>query len=326
MNLTRKLLISVMTLTFLNSACNLPAQTPPSLGTELPSVSSTSTSILIFGTPTALIPVTGIDNMASLQCQFCVNDEIHAVLVLPEPASFLVSEPITGINCLTVQIVNGRRVVICRAAQQTSFTLNVCITGSHCSQVPVQLEPCALMPETGVGTPRATMPVNVLPTQVNTMIPTTSASSISTPMPTQPGLARSPFTATPVPPFQPVTTPLATAAPSTGQQDPAGFAQWYFAKVWGERNYQDLWNNYLTPSYKANVGSGVYEDYVAWWNSVERVEVDSVQVLENNGTQARIRVNAAFYMRDGRVVPSQPYEYDLLYDAARGTWMFDYRI
>jgi hypothetical protein len=58
---------------------------------------------------------------------------------------------------------------------------------------------------------------------------------------------------------------------------------------------------------------------------VERVEVQSVSVLQNDGVHAAIRVYAAFTMSDGRVVPSQAYDYDLLYDTARGTWMFDYR-
>jgi hypothetical protein len=76
-------------------------------------------------------------------------------------------------------------------------------------------------------------------------------------------------------------------------------------------------------SYKTNVGSGLFEDYVAWWNSVARVDVNSVEVLANNGTDAWVRVNLTFHMRDGRVVENQVYEYDFLYDSIRQTWMFD---
>lgn len=208
----------------------LPAQTPrPPLGTTLPNEPLTPTATLNIATPTVLIPVTGMDNVASLLCEFCVNDEIHAVLVLSEPASFLVSNPITGINCLTAQVVNGRRIVICRGTQQTSFTLNICIDGSDCSQLPVTLETCPLIPQTGVGTARATLPVNVFPTLSSTLVPPTSPASTSTPTPTQPGIARSPFTATAAAPFQPITTPLGTSsAPPSGLQDPAGFAQGYF--------------------------------------------------------------------------------------------------
>jgi hypothetical protein len=93
--------------------------------------------------------------------------------------------------------------------------------------------------------------------------------------------------------------------------------------VWKERDYQNLWDNYLTVSFKANVGSGLFEDYVGWWNSVERVDVNSVDVIENNSRDAWVRVNLTFHMKDGRVVRDQIYDYDFLYDASRSTWMFD---
>ena len=93
--------------------------------------------------------------------------------------------------------------------------------------------------------------------------------------------------------------------------------------MWNERDYQNLWDNYLTASYIANVGSGLFEDYVGWWNSVQRVDVNSVDVLGNNGINAWVRVNLTFHMTDGRVVNNQVYYYDFLYDPSRGTWMFD---
>jgi hypothetical protein len=94
--------------------------------------------------------------------------------------------------------------------------------------------------------------------------------------------------------------------------------------VWTERDYRNLWDNYLTASYKANVGSGIFEDYAGWWNTVEQVEVNSVAVIENNGTHAWVRVNLTFYMKNGRVLPNEIYDYDLLYDTGRDTWLFDY--
>lgn len=93
--------------------------------------------------------------------------------------------------------------------------------------------------------------------------------------------------------------------------------------MWNERDYQNLWDNYLTTSYKTNVGSGLFADYVGWWDSVERVDVNAADVLQNNGADAWVRVNLTFRMRDGRVVENQSYEYDFLFDASRGTWMFD---
>jgi len=56
---------------------------------------------------------------------------------------------------------------------------------------------------------------------------------------------------------------------------------------------------------------------------VERADLNSVNVLQNNGADASIRVNLTFHMKDGRVVDHQVHDYDLLYDPSRRTWMFD---
>jgi len=71
------------------------------------------------------------------------------------------------------------------------------------------------------------------------------------------------------------------------------------------------------------VGSGLFEDYVVWWNSVRQIDVNSVNVLANDGRNARARVDLTFHMQDGRIVRNQIYDYDFLYDPPRGTWMFD---
>jgi len=148
-----------------------------------------------------------------------------------------------------------------------------------------------------------------------------------TPLPTVAASLPAFPTRTAIAPIPTMTVPVTPLVPETGAdevQDPAEFARWYFTRVWRERDYANLWNNYLTTSYKANVGSGIFEDYVGWWDSVERVDVDSVDVIENNGTDAWVRVILTFHMKDGRVVPNQINDYDFWYDASRRTWMFDY--
>lgn len=159
--------------------------------------------------------------------------------------------------------------------------------------------------------------------------PTPLVAPSFTPLPTQTAIAQVPIFTITVSPGRgqlgtkapPVTPPSARSATI---QDPAGFVRWYFTKVWNERDYQNLWDNYLTPSYKANVGSGLFEDYVIWWDSVARVDVISADVLENNGQDAWVRINLTFYMKDGRVVQNQVYDYDFLYNPSRQTWMFDF--
>ena len=166
----------------------------------------------------------------------------------------------------------------------------------------------SLLPQLNSPEPSVAPSLPALPTQTIAQIP---VYTITAP-PGQLG--------TKISPVFPSGTP--SSVPST-VQDPAGFVRWYFTRVWNERDYQNLWDQYLTISFKTNVGSGLFEDYVVWWDSVERVDVNTVEVLENNGTDALVRVNLTFHMKDGRMVENQVYEYDLLYDPGRGTWMFD---
>ena len=354
----RGLTIGVLLFILFTSACNLPAQSPTAVGTILPTGQTPTTVAPTLPpsteTPMTLIPVTGSQEVL-LQCQFCVNDEPHAVLILPESAAFLVSEPVIGVNCITAQVVNDRRILFCRGAQQTVFTLNVCFDEASCLQYPITLETCPLSQQAANPTPvvlsasnQGITPTAPAATETSVPLPTLAATTAAPPSPTStvppPVIATTvvppPLPTQTVPPVI-VTTALppagtattrppqsrvpATHIPRTALNTPEGFLRWYFSAVWNERNYQDLWDNYLTPSFKARPNAGGFEGYVAWWSSVQRVDVNSVTVLDNDGTHAWVRVNVTFTMTDGRVISNQEYDYDLFYDAARQTWMFDYR-
>jgi hypothetical protein len=328
MNLfSRRPLAAAILLLVLTSACNLPAApaaTP--VGTILPADGQASPSPAVTGiwsglelTPTVSIPVTGLDPV-TLDCQFCVNDEPHAVLILGENVSFNVAEPLARVTCLTAQVVNGRRILLCRGAQQTAFNLNVCVDGTNCSHFPLTLETCPISGQASAGTglPTLAAPTSTIPVETATRTRVPRVTPVNTAVP-----AATPTFAAPL---QPTMAPiLPTQSASNSLADPAGFMRWYFNAVWAQRNYQELWNNYLTPSFRTNVGTGSFEDYQQWWNSVARVDIHSVEVVQNDGTHAWVRVNVTFTMQDGRVVANQQYDYDLLFDAARQTWMFDYR-
>lgn len=109
-NSARRFLIGVYLILLATTACNLPSQPPTPVAT-IPAATQAPTSTLDIPTPTVAIPVTGMQSIVSVQCQFCVHDEVRAVVILPEQATFLVSDPIIGVSCLTAQVVNGNRVV-----------------------------------------------------------------------------------------------------------------------------------------------------------------------------------------------------------------------
>ena len=347
MNVVSRAVLLGALLIVLTSSCNFPVATPPAAGTIFPtgapSNSALPTSTLDVSASTAVIPVTGVENVVSLQCEFCVNDEAHAVFILPEAASFLVPDPLAGVTCLTVQVTNGRRIVLCRGPQKTSFTLNICIDNTNCTQLPITLNPCPLVPQTGMLTPRTTFTPTIValasqstaasnglpsntPTAANTStalpptpIPTQIPTQAQLPSPTvaAPALA----TSTLAHALQP--TRPSTQQPGTGLQDPGEFVRWYFNAITTGRDYQTLWQNYLTPKFQTTVSPGGLSEYVQWWESVDHVTVNSVNVIQNDGTHAFVRVNLSFYLKDGRVLENRDYDYGLFYDVTRRTWMFD---
>ena len=206
--ISRQILIGALTVIFLNSACGAvlrreptPVWTVPPGGqtlmptaTILPPVTPSATGT----SATPQIPITG-ENVVSLQCQFCVDAEAHAILSFPDFAYFDVSSD-SPVSCLTADLYNGKRILICHGPQSTTFNLNICSDPSNCLHFPVALQPCPLLQATpGTTTPSAP----VFLTAVNTLkAPTkmvTETKASGTAVPPTPTLQVVPATSTPVP-------------------------------------------------------------------------------------------------------------------------------
>ena len=239
--ISRPLLVGALAVIFLSSACGAfsgvsptPVWSPtprgqPPLPASTASPAATPTSLSM----TPLIPITG-ENVVSMQCQFCIDDQAHAILIFPDFAYFDVNSS-APVSCLSASVEDGTRILICRGTGSTSFTLNICSDSSNCLQFPVTLQPC---PFSGAGaspvtsTPFAPVfltPVNTLkapikrPTQsANTALPSPTSGGVpATPTPPAPNTPTvSPATNTAAPTVQPPTQPPATNPPAT--QEPAG--------------------------------------------------------------------------------------------------------
>ena len=120
---------------------------------------------------TPAIPVTGLD-IVLVECQFCVDNIAHALLVLPDTATFEIasSAPATtnsplDVNCATIEVNNGRQVVLCRGPENTPLSLNICVSNT-CTEFPVNLLGCPLAQtgESALNTTQSTSGVNVTST------------------------------------------------------------------------------------------------------------------------------------------------------------------
>jgi hypothetical protein len=113
------------------------------VSTQLPSVvGSTATS--------AAIPVTGSE-ITLVDCQFCIDNLAHALLVLPDVSTFQIVSPTpstntsttTNVSCSTIEVNNGKQVVLCSGPASIPVMLTICTNGS-CTNFPVNLQACPL--------------------------------------------------------------------------------------------------------------------------------------------------------------------------------------
>lgn len=111
---------------------------------------------------------------------------------------------------------------------------------------------------------------------------------------------------------------------SFSQSRPEEFIFWYFNAIWQQRNYKDLWNNFLTTSFQSHSSNGDFNEYVKWWKTVSRIDINGIEIVQKNETSAWARINVNFYLNDGRVLNSREYDYSLMFDTTKRIWMFDY--
>ena len=222
------LLTGLFILILVNSACTAFARTSiPPQGTILPAgqtVLPTSTLFTPTKTPlTPIIPITG-ENVVEMQCQFCVNDSTHAVFVFPDFAVFDV-ESSSPVTCMTAEVINGKRVLVCYGTQSTTFNLKICSDSSNCLLYPVALQACPLEGTLGTPITTGTPMTPIFLTAINTLRPPESTSVPATAellqTPTGTGIATIPPALTMPPPTVPIATtepppqPRATESPTT---------------------------------------------------------------------------------------------------------------
>jgi hypothetical protein len=115
-----------------------------------------------------------------------------------------------------------------------------------------------------------------------------------------------------------------TVPSSFSQSRPEEFVFWYFNAIWQRRNYENLWNNFLTTSFQNHSSNGDFNEYVKWWKTVNRIDINGVEIVQKKETSAWARINVNFYLNDGRVLNSREYDYSLVFDTTKRIWMFDY--
>ena len=132
---------------------------------------------------------------------------------------------------------------------------------------------------------------------------------------------QSAITATSVPTGTPlVPTNTIVPAPSNSVEQ---FIRTYFQEI-NSRNYEYAWS-LLSDAFKASRNSpqnGGYQGYVDFWNTVDRVEIVEVRILEQSSQSAEVFVVANYHYGNGVTTTGEQTFY-FIYDFTRNTWLFD---
>ena len=119
-------------------------------------------------------------------------------------------------------------------------------------------------------------------------------------------------------PFVPTDTSILTPSDSLGQ-----FIHTYYQAI-NSRNYEITWS-LLSDAFRASAHSpqnGGYQGYVDFWNTVDRVEVLEIRILEQSNQSAKVFVVANYHYKNGVTTTSEQDLY-FIYDFRRNTWLFD---
>ncbi len=115
-------------------------------------------------------------------------------------------------------------------------------------------------------------------------------------------------------------TPIPTSVPPLpGTQTPQQFMNYYFSTI-NAGNYSLAWT-FLTDGFKAVANHGSFTDYATFWGSVARVDIASLNLVSQTGSDAIVDITLVFNYNGG-LVTSETVRYHLIYDAGRGTWLF----
>lgn len=132
---------------------------------------------------------------------------------------------------------------------------------------------------------------------------------------------QSAFTATPIPtstPLVPTNTIVPTPFNSVEQ-----FIRMYFQEI-NSRNYETTWS-LLSEAFKASRNSpqnGGYQGYVDFWNTMDRVEILEINILEQSSQSAEVFVVANYHYKNG-VTTTGKQNFYFIYDFTGNTWLFD---
>ncbi len=112
-----------------------------------------------------------------------------------------------------------------------------------------------------------------------------------------------------------------TIVPAVEKPSPDEAMRNYFLTI-NRGDYEDAWNQ-LTPEFRQNekLHPNGYKSYTDWWEGkVEKVDIDSVNLMDNSRETAVVDIELKYVLKSGRTVPGSV-SFSLVWDDENSKWM-----
>lgn len=86
------------------------------------------------------------------------------------------------------------------------------------------------------------------------------------------------------------------------------------------RELDKSWND-LSPSFKGSNLEKGFNEYIEWWNSVEKVYIDKTRVIKSSETSSVVKANLRYKLRSGRIIDDNKKYISLVW--IDGKWLID---
>lgn len=87
------------------------------------------------------------------------------------------------------------------------------------------------------------------------------------------------------------------------------------------QNYETAWQK-LSPEYqRARAKNGFKNSYVAWWELIDRVEINQASLVSRGADSAKVNAELTYYKKNGDITP-ESLQVFLVWDNSHG-WIFD---
>jgi len=103
----------------------------------------------------------------------------------------------------------------------------------------------------------------------------------------------------------------------------------YYKNI-NDRNYNKSWqslsSNFKNPSGSNSENDIFYQEYQDWWNKVDYVQINKIDVLEKTEEKATLKVDLQYQMKTGNLVQDKKSIFYLVWDEDSFNWLINKKI